>query len=46
MKKYMKVIFETVKVIFETVIVALVHLLQVSLEGVIIAILLVWLGIN
>lgn len=39
MKKYMKVIFETV-------IIMLVHLLQVSLEGIIIAILLVWLGIN
>lgn len=39
MRKYLKVIFEAV-------IVALVHLLQVSLEGIIIAILLVWLGIN
>lgn len=39
MKKY-------IQIIFEAVIVALVHLLQVSLEGIIIAILLVWLGIN
>lgn len=39
MKKYLKVIFEAV-------IVMLAHLLQVSLEGIIIAILLVWLGIN
>ena len=39
MKKYLKVIFETV-------VAELVHLLKISLEGIIIAILLIWLGIN